>query len=71
MAALIGAGGSAPALAGPRSHKRAKTEFVWRGLALHLGRSTRPMLELVVDETLSALIPVSDTQTARPARPGT
>jgi len=31
------------------------TDFVWRGLALHLGRRKTPVLTLVQDETYSHL----------------
>ena len=34
-----------------RNGKRDKHEFLWRGLALHLGQRRQPVLELVADET--------------------
>jgi hypothetical protein len=34
-----------------RSGKRDKHEFLWRDLALHLGRRRQPALELVADAT--------------------
>ena len=52
-----------------RSGKRDTHEFLWRGLALHLGRSRQPVLELVADAIYPDLyrIEYPDGWTSTPA----
>ena len=52
-----------------RSGKRDKHEFLWRGLALHLGLHKQPVLEIIADATHPDLyhIQYPDGWTSTPA----